>query len=85
MGLYNQKYQCNVYQVKVVISQIGGCRPGKDNPEYTKEEKVLAISEEAAINKVKRALEWELRELLRNSNGWVINHETKLLLENVTY
>ena len=80
-----RNYQCNVYEVKVTISQVGGWNPGKENPEYTKEANVLAISEEAAVNKVARAFTWELRDLLKNAGGYCIAKECKLLVENVEY
>ena len=80
-----RNYQCNVYEVKVTIGQIGGYHPGEENPEYTKQANVLAISEEAAVNKLERALKWELRDLLKNAGGFAVSHECKILIENVVY
>lgn len=84
MGNFDRKYECNVYQVKVVISQVGGYKPGKDNPEYIREENVLAVSEEAAVNKVKRQFKWDLRDVLKDKIAR-IEHEVKLLVESVNY
>lgn len=84
MGTWDRKYECSVYQVKVVISQVGGYNPNKPDTEYIREENVLAVSEEAAVKKVERQFKWDLRDKLKDKD-FVINHEVKLLVENVTY
>lgn len=78
--------QGNIYKVSVTISQVGGYRPGRENPEYNNTQTVWSISESCAIGKVERQLQFELKQkygLKFLEDGYCIERKCELIIENV--